>query len=67
MTRADLRLAISSLQGLRERDRLLVGLRLAAELSHAEIGAVLGISEHAATVAAGRAIERLRQRVEAGR
>jgi hypothetical protein len=42
------------------RDRVLVGLRVAGDLSYAEIGAVIGASEHAAMTATRRAVQRLR-------
>lgn len=60
----ELRRVIAVIRRLSERDQQLVGLRLAADLSYAEIGAVLGLSEHAATVATHRAVGRLRRRLE---
>jgi RNA polymerase sigma-70 factor (ECF subfamily) len=65
--RDELRYVLNRMQRLKLRDRILVGLRVAAHQSYAEIGAVLGISEHAATVATHRAQERLRALCEAGR
>jgi RNA polymerase sigma-70 factor, ECF subfamily len=59
--REELRRAIEVMHRLSARDRMLLALRLAAELPYAEIGAVLGMSEHAATVAVGRAGKRLRE------
>lgn len=61
--RDDLRRALAAMKRLSERDRLLVGLRVAAGLPYAEIAAVLEISEHAATVGTHRAMTRLRARV----
>jgi RNA polymerase sigma-70 factor (ECF subfamily) len=58
---------LATMAKLRPRDRELVGLRLAGDLSYGRIGEVLGISEHAATVATHRAINRLRSLIEAER
>jgi RNA polymerase sigma factor (sigma-70 family) len=63
--RAELRAVIAAIDGLRERDRLIVGLRLGGGLSHAEVGAVLGMSERACITATARALERLRARLDA--
>lgn len=46
---------------LSKRDRLLVGLRIAAGLPYAEIGAVLRINENAARMACQRALEKVRR------
>jgi RNA polymerase sigma factor (sigma-70 family) len=62
--RDELRRALGAMRYLSERDRKLIGLRIAAELPYAEIGEVLGMSEHAATVATRRALERLRRKLE---
>lgn len=64
LRRDDLRLVIAASARLRERERLLVGLRIAAGLSYAEVGQVLGLTEHAATMATRRALSRLRQMCE---
>lgn len=61
--RADLRAVIAALRRLRTRDRVLIGLR-AAQLSHAEVGEFLGISEGAARVATHRALRALRAHLE---
>ncbi len=45
---------------LRERDRQLVGLRVAGGLSYAEAGQVVGMREGAAKMATHRALERVR-------
>ncbi|MFI7129940.1 RNA polymerase sigma factor [Nonomuraea sp. NPDC050153] len=66
LLRDDLRLVLAASARLRERDRLLVGLRIAANLSYAEVGGIMGLSEHAATVATRRALSRLRQMYEEG-
>ena len=63
--RDELRQVLGGMRKLSERDRTLIGLRIAAALPYAEIGAVVGISEHAATVATKRALQRLRHHVEA--
>jgi DNA-directed RNA polymerase specialized sigma24 family protein len=60
LLREELRHTLGVMRRLSARDRVLVGLRLAADLPYAEIGSVLGISEHTATVATRRAIQRLR-------
>jgi RNA polymerase sigma-70 factor, ECF subfamily len=58
--RVDISRLVRLMSALSPRDRLLVGMRGAAELSYAEIGQLLGISEHAAVVAGRRAFSRLR-------
>jgi RNA polymerase sigma-70 factor, ECF subfamily len=67
VTRDELQQVMTAMRGLSARDRTLIGLRIAAGLPYAEIGQVLGISEHAATVATKRALQRLRGHVEAAR
>lgn len=62
--RDELHRALGAMRHLSERDRKLIGLRIAADLPYAQIGEVLGMSEHAATVATKRALERLRRRLE---
>jgi len=52
---------LKRLEGLPERDRTILALRFAADLSHREIGEILGISEGASAVALLRALRRLRQ------
>jgi len=59
----ELRRAIEVIKALPDRDRTLVGLRLAADLPYGEIAAVLGMSEHAATVATHRALQKLRDQL----
>jgi RNA polymerase sigma-70 factor (ECF subfamily) len=51
---------LNHLSKLTKRDRQVVTLRFAAELSHREIGRVLGISEGASAVALLRVLRRLR-------
>lgn len=63
--RAELQAALACIAELGDRDRLLVGLRVAGDLTYAQVGAMLGISEHAATVATHRAMARLRRLHEA--
>jgi len=58
--RSDLQSIRAALETLRERDRQLVGLRVAAGLSFADIGAVLGMREGSAKMATHRALERVR-------
>jgi RNA polymerase sigma factor (sigma-70 family) len=56
--------ALRAMRHLSERDRTIIGLRIAAGLPYAQVGAVLGLSEHAATVATKRALARLRKHLE---
>jgi RNA polymerase sigma-70 factor (ECF subfamily) len=58
--RNDLRSICAALERLRERDRQLVGLRVAGGLSFAEVAEVLGMREGAAKMATHRALERVR-------
>ena len=62
--REDLRAVTEATAALPTRDRMVIGLRAAAGLSHAEVAELLGISETAAKVAAHRALQRLRGRLE---
>ena len=50
----------TELQRLGRRERELIGLRVAADLSYRDIGAILSIGEDAAKVATHRALTRLR-------
>ena len=63
LLRAELREVIAAISRLSRRDRQLLGLRLAAGLSFAEIGTVTGMQEAAARVATHRALKRLRSLV----
>ncbi|MGD1053471.1 MAG: sigma-70 family RNA polymerase sigma factor [Candidatus Dormibacteria bacterium] len=58
--REDVRRVVAAFSLLSRRDRTLVGLRLAGDLSLAEIAGVLGIGEAAARKATQRALARLR-------
>jgi RNA polymerase sigma-70 factor (ECF subfamily) len=60
LLRAELREVIAAMSRLSRRDRQLLGLRLAAGLSFAEIGSVTGLREASARVATHRALKRLR-------
>ncbi|HET9849661.1 MAG TPA: sigma-70 family RNA polymerase sigma factor [Candidatus Dormibacteraeota bacterium] len=62
--RNELRRANAAIGLLRPRDRELIGLRIAAELSYRQIGSVLGISEQAAKIATRRALRKLRSKLE---
>ena len=62
--RSELEAVQAAIATLRRRDRQLVGLRVAAGLSFADIGAVLGMREAAARVATHRALARVRARLE---
>ncbi len=61
--RIDLASICAALETLRERDRQLVGLRVAGGLSFAEVGQVLGMRESAAKMATHRALEQVRSRL----
>ncbi len=65
--RGDLRHILEVQQQLKRRDREIIGLRYAAELSYREIAELLDMTEAAAMVAAGRALTRARKLVEEGR
>jgi RNA polymerase sigma-70 factor, ECF subfamily len=62
--RAELQRVNRAIGTLRMRDRELIGLRVAADLSYREVADVLGISEQAAKVAALRALKKLRSTLE---
>jgi RNA polymerase sigma factor (sigma-70 family) len=62
--RADLARVTAALATLGRRDRQLVGLRVAADLSYREIAGVMGTSEQVVKVATFRALTRLRARLE---
>lgn len=64
LLRNDLRQALDAVGRLRKRDRVLVGLRVAAELPYAEIARVTGMTENAAWMATQRALERVRKHLE---
>ncbi|MGH7746692.1 MAG: RNA polymerase sigma factor [Candidatus Dormibacteria bacterium] len=63
--RQELREVAAAIATMRRRDRTLIGLRLAAQLSYEEIAAVLGMNEAAAKMATHRALKALRQKLEA--
>jgi RNA polymerase sigma-70 factor, ECF subfamily len=62
--RSELRQVLDAVRGLRRRDRELVGMRVAAGLSYAEIAEIVGISEQAARTATCRALARVRSALE---
>ena len=62
--RVDVERVTRALAGFRERERQLIGLRVAADLSYREIAELLGTSEAAAKVATHRALAKLRARLE---
>lgn len=62
--REELRTVVAAVGRLRQRDRLLIGLR-AAQLSYAEVAEFIGVSEGAARVATHRALRALRSELEA--
>lgn len=65
--RDEVRRALEACAHLSEKDRTLIGLRIAAGLPYAEVGEVLGISEHAATMACKRALARLQRHLGVSR
>jgi RNA polymerase sigma factor (sigma-70 family) len=62
--RSELRSTLDAISRLSERERLLVGLRIAAGLSYAEVAAVTGMKENAARMATTRALNKVRHEVE---
>jgi RNA polymerase sigma-70 factor (ECF subfamily) len=62
--RVDLLRVTAALATFRERERQLIGLRVAADLSYREIGEVLRISEAAAKAGTHRALTKLRALLE---
>jgi RNA polymerase sigma factor (sigma-70 family) len=62
--RAELRRVSAAVGTLSARDRELIGLRVAADLSYREVADVLGLSEQAAKVATFRALKKLRSKLE---
>lgn len=65
--RSRLRDVAAAMAGMRHRDRELIGLRVAADLSYREVGELLGMSEPAAKVATHRALGKLRERLGVSR
>jgi len=61
--RSQLRAVAAAMAGMRRRERELIGLRVAADLSYRQVGELLGMSEPAAKVATHRALGRLRERL----
>ena len=62
--RAELRRVNAAIGKMRSRERELIGLRVAADLSYREVADVLGMSEQAAKVATLRARKKLRSKLE---
>ena len=62
--RSELERATTAILQLRTRERELIGLRVAADLSFREVATVLGMSEQAAKVATRRALRKLRSILE---
>jgi len=62
--RAELRRVLAAVGELGRRDRELLGLRVAAGLSYAEIAGTVGITEPAARTATRRALARVRAALE---
>jgi RNA polymerase sigma-70 factor (ECF subfamily) len=59
--RDEVRRALTAMTHLSDKDRMVIGLRIAAGLPYAEVATVLGVSEHAATMACKRALARLQR------
>lgn len=59
--RDEVRRALAAMTHLSDSDRTVIGLRIAAGLPYAEVAAVLGVSEHAATMKCKRALARLQR------
>jgi RNA polymerase sigma-70 factor, ECF subfamily len=59
--RDEVRQALAAMAHLSDKDRTILGLRIAAGLTYAEVGAVVGLSDHAATMACKRALARLQR------
>jgi RNA polymerase sigma factor (sigma-70 family) len=62
--RAELQRVNAAIGKLGNRERDLIGLRVAADLSYREVADVLGISEQVAKVATFRALKKLRLKLE---
>jgi RNA polymerase sigma-70 factor (ECF subfamily) len=60
LMRSEVRAVLDALTILKTRDRELVGLRIAGDLTYREIGELTGMSEHAAMMATRRACDRVR-------
>jgi RNA polymerase sigma factor (sigma-70 family) len=65
--RDEVRQALAAMTHLSDKDRTVIGLRIAAGLPYAEVAAVLGVSEHAATMACKRALDRLQRHMGVSR
>lgn len=65
--RDEVRRALAAMTHLSDKDRTIIGLRVGADLSYAEVGAVVGLSGHAATMACRRALARLQRHMEVPR
>lgn len=63
--RAELQRVNTAIGKMRTRERELIGLRVAADLSYREVADVLGLSEQVAKVATLRALKKLRSKLEA--
>jgi RNA polymerase sigma-70 factor, ECF subfamily len=59
--RDEVRRALAAMTHLSDKDRTVIGLRIAAGLPYAEVAEVLGVTEHAATMACKRALARLQR------
>jgi RNA polymerase sigma factor (sigma-70 family) len=62
--RDDIRRVGEVVATLRRRDQVLLGLRVASDMSHREIAHVMGMSEEAVRVAIHRAVQKIRMQLE---
>lgn len=59
--RDEVRQMLAAMAHLSDKDRTILGLRVAAGLTYAEVGGIMGLSDHAATMACRRALARLQR------
>lgn len=59
--RDEVRQMLAAMAHLSDKDRMVLGLRVAAGLTYAEVGGIMGLSDHAATMACRRALARLQR------
>ncbi|PZR82307.1 MAG: hypothetical protein DLM65_04120 [Candidatus Aeolococcus gillhamiae] len=62
--RDDVRRVGEVIATLRRRDQVLLGLRVASDLSHSDIARVMGMSEESVRVAIHRAVKKIRTKLE---
>ncbi len=62
--REDVLRAGQAIAQLKRRDQVLIGMRISSDLSHADIGRIVGMSENSVRVAIHRALRRVRETLE---